>query len=126
VCCERSIARCCVSRISRPQWRNGLQVGLGLPETETEIVLASGSELPAGASVHYLVDDVLAAVDYLAARGCHILVAPFEIAIGRCAVVTDPFGNTLSLLDMTKGPLPHGLGRSTEQPPSMDMPNTNH
>jgi predicted enzyme related to lactoylglutathione lyase len=85
----------------RVHWRNGPQVGLGLPETDAEIVLESGAKLPVEASVHYLVDDVMTAVDYLAARGCRTLVAPFEIAIGRCAVVADPFGNTLGILDMT-------------------------
>lgn len=109
----------------RLQWRNGGQVGLGLPETDAEIVLESGAPLPTGASVHYLVDDVSTAVEHLAARGCSILVAPFEIAIGRCAVVTDPFGNTLGLLDMTKGPLPQGLGLSTEPVPPVDTPPTN-
>jgi predicted enzyme related to lactoylglutathione lyase len=106
----------------RLKWRNGLQVGLGLPETETEIVLESGPDMPAGASVHYLVDDVRAAVDYLVGRGCGVLVAPFEITIGCCAVVTDPFGNTLSLLDMTKGPLPQGLGLSSEPEPPLGTP----
>ena len=106
----------------RPRWRHGLQVGLGLPETDAEIVLERGSALPEEASVHYLVDDVRAAADYLEARGCSIRVAPFEIAIGRCAVVTDPFGNMLGLLDMTKGPLPPGLGLSTPQSPPRDTP----
>jgi len=32
-------------------------------------------------------------------------VPPFEIQIGRCVVVQDPFGNPLVLLDMSKGPL---------------------
>ena len=109
----------------RVKWRSGLQVGLGLPETDAEIVLESGSELPAGASVHYLVDDVRKAVEQLAARGCSIVVAPFEIAIGGCAVVTDPFGNTLSLLDMTKGPLPQELGLSGDLAPLLDTPNAN-
>ncbi len=31
--------------------------------------------------------------------------APFDIAIGRCAVVRDPFGNVLVVLDMSKGAL---------------------
>jgi predicted enzyme related to lactoylglutathione lyase len=92
----------------RLQWRNAGPVGLGLPETDAEIVLESEADLPAGASVHCLVGDVSATVDYLATRGCSVVVAPFEITIGHCAVVTDPFGNTLGLLDMTKGPLPQG------------------
>jgi hypothetical protein len=28
---------------------------------------------------------------------------PFSIPVGRAAVVADPFGNTLVLLDLTKG-----------------------
>ncbi len=100
-------------------------MGLGLPESDAEVVLESGPALPTGASVHYLVDDVNAAVTYLADRGCRILVAPFEIAIGRCAVVEDPFGNRLGLLDMTKGPLPQGLGLSSEQVQKTEEPNTN-
>jgi lactoylglutathione lyase len=106
----------------RVHWRNGPQVGLGLPETDAEIVLEGGAKLPVEASAHYLVDDVTTAVDYLAARGCRTLVAPFEIAIGRCAVVADPFGNTLGILDMTKGPLPQGVGLSPER--AKDTPNT--
>jgi catechol 2,3-dioxygenase-like lactoylglutathione lyase family enzyme len=32
----------------RPQWRNGPQVGLGMPETDAEIVLEGGPALPGG------------------------------------------------------------------------------
>jgi hypothetical protein len=35
-------------------------------------------------------------------------VAPFDVAIGTCAVIEDPFGTALCLLDMTKGPRPAG------------------
>jgi lactoylglutathione lyase len=60
------------------------------------------------------VDDVTSAVEQLAARGCTVVVAPLDIRIGKCAVVTDPFGNTVSILDMTKGPLPEGFGLAAE------------
>ena len=33
------------------------------------------------------------------------MVQPFDIQIGRCTVVEDPWGNRLVLLDMSKGPL---------------------
>jgi predicted enzyme related to lactoylglutathione lyase len=98
----------------RLHWRQALQAGLDLPETDAEIVLHSDPSIPPEASVHYLVDDVISAVHYLAAQGCTILVEPFEITIGRCAAVADPFGNTLHLLDMTKGPLPEGYGLTTK------------
>ena len=34
-----------------------------------------------------------------------MVVQPFPIEIGLCAVVADPQGNALELLDMSKGPL---------------------
>ena len=37
------------------------------------------------------------------AAGGKILVAPFDIPVGRRAVVADPFGNPLVLLDLSKG-----------------------
>jgi hypothetical protein len=33
-------------------------------------------------------------------------VEPFDIAIGRCAVVRDPFGNRHVIVDMSPSPLP--------------------
>jgi lactoylglutathione lyase len=98
----------------RLRWRTGSQTGLGMSETDAEIVLHTDQDIPREATVHYLVDNVTAAVEQLAAHGCTVLAAPFEIAIGRCAVVADPFGHTLHILDMTKGSLPEGFGLTTE------------
>ena len=84
-------------------WQDEHSVGMGMPETDAEIVLHDNADLPKEISVHYLVDDVLQAVDTLAKQGCITRAAPFDIAIGKCAVVEDPFGNTLALLDMTNG-----------------------
>ncbi len=44
-----------------------------------------------------------------AARGCQILVAPFDITIRKCAVIRDPFGTRLCILDTTKGLRPPNL-----------------
>jgi predicted enzyme related to lactoylglutathione lyase len=38
-----------------------------------------------------------------------VVVAPFEVRIGRCAVPVDPFGNSLNLIDMSKGPIEYNL-----------------
>jgi predicted enzyme related to lactoylglutathione lyase len=54
--------------------------------------------------VYYLVDGVVSTVRVLEQRGCHILNGPFEIPIGQGAVIADPFGTRLYILDMTKGP----------------------
>jgi len=89
----------------RVHWRRAHSVGLGMPETDAEIVLALGHEAPPEGQVHYLVDDVAAAAARLRERGCAVLVEPFDIEIGKCAVLADPFGVKLCILDMTKGPL---------------------
>ncbi len=84
-------------------WQDEHSVGMGMPETDAEIVLHDNADLPKEINVHYLVDDVVQAVDTLAKQGCIIRTPPFDVVIGKCAVVEDPFGNTLAILDMTKG-----------------------
>lgn len=78
-------------------------VGMGMSETDAEIVLHT-TDNPESVSVHYLVDDVRAAVDDLQWKGCLVREAPFDIAIGECAVIEDELGNIWAILDMSKGP----------------------
>ena len=87
----------------RPKWSGEEAVGLAFPETDAEIVLHRETTIPSSVEVHYLVDDVVVAVAHYAAQGCEILVAPFDITIGKCAVIRDPFGTRLCILDTTKG-----------------------
>jgi lactoylglutathione lyase len=90
----------------RALWRDGLSVGMGFPETDAEIVLHCNPDLPNPVDVHYLVDDVQEAVRLFREKGCQVLVEPFDIPIGKCAVIQDPFDTVLSILDITKGPRP--------------------
>jgi predicted enzyme related to lactoylglutathione lyase len=83
-------------------WRTATQVGLRLPESNTEIVLQTERPTP---EIDLLVDAVDAALATLVEAGASILVPPFDIRIGRCAVVVDPWGNRLTLLDQSKGVL---------------------
>ena len=87
----------------RPLWSDDSSVGLAMPDTDAEIVLHT-MDLPADRTVCYLVDDVATATDEYRRQGCAVPVPPFDITIGRCAVVTDPYGNSLCVLDMSKGP----------------------
>ncbi|HEX5504893.1 MAG TPA: VOC family protein [Thermomicrobiales bacterium] len=83
-------------------WRTATQAGLRLPDTDAELVIQT--ERPE-LEVDLLVasaDDAARAVE---AAGGSVVEPPFDIQIGRCAVVRDPFGNRLVLLDMSKGPL---------------------
>lgn len=93
----------------QPQWSGDDSIGLALPETDAEIVLHNDPDIPSAAEVHYLVDDVIEAVAHFALHGCQVLVAPFDITIGKCAVISDPFNTRLCILDMTKGSRPLNL-----------------
>lgn len=88
----------------KPIWREAESVGLVFPESDAEIVLHTDANLPSKLEVHYLVENVSEAVETLRQKGCEVQVEPFDIAIDKCAVIKDPFGTRLSILDMTKGP----------------------
>jgi predicted enzyme related to lactoylglutathione lyase len=81
-------------------WRTGTAAGLRMPDSDAEIVIQT--EQPE-LEVNLLVDSADAAASAFVAAGGKVLVQPFEIQIGRCVVVADPFGNRLVLLDLSKG-----------------------
>ena len=81
-------------------WQTAVAAGLRLPGSEAEIVL---SATHAGPQVDFLVDDVPAAVASLQSAGATLTFGPADIPVGRVAVLTDPFGNALSVLDLSKG-----------------------
>jgi catechol 2,3-dioxygenase-like lactoylglutathione lyase family enzyme len=83
-------------------WRTDTAAGLSMPETDTEIVLQS--ERPEF-EVDLLVDDADVAAQRFGSAGGRVLVPPFDIQIGRAAVVMDAWGNVLVLLDQSKGRL---------------------
>jgi predicted enzyme related to lactoylglutathione lyase len=93
----------------RPSWSGDDSIGLLFPETDTEIVLHNDPNIPSPVEVHYLVDDVVAVIDEYVAKGCEVLVAPFDITVGMCTVIKDPFGTRLCILDITKGLRPTNL-----------------
>jgi lactoylglutathione lyase len=93
----------------KPLWREGGSVGLALPESDTEIVLHNNSAIPHRVEVHYLVDNVVMAVKQHAENGCRVLTPPFDVLIGKCAVIQDPFDTTICLLDLTSGKRPSHL-----------------
>ena len=43
------------------------------------------------------------ATKFIEQAGGKVIVPPFDIQIGRCAVLEDPWGNPLVLLDTSKG-----------------------
>jgi hypothetical protein len=73
---------------------------LRLPESNAELVLQT--ERP-DAETDLAVHAVGDAVERFVAAGGRVIVDEFDIPIGRCSVVEDPWGNQLVLLDNSKG-----------------------
>jgi lactoylglutathione lyase len=81
-------------------WRTDEAVGLRMPDTNAEIVLHTEPKEP---EIDFKVDSADMAALRFAEAGGKVIVPPFDIQIGRCVVVEDPWGNELVLLDTTKG-----------------------
>lgn len=83
-------------------WRTEESAGLRLPNDESEIVLYTESR---GEEIDILVESADEAARSFESAGGEVVVQPFDIRIGRCVVVKDPWGNELVLLDNSKGRL---------------------
>jgi catechol 2,3-dioxygenase-like lactoylglutathione lyase family enzyme len=88
----------------REAWRDVGQVRLALPDTDAEVVLHTDHGDPSlgrgplpGRRRRCLRRAGRAA-------RCCVVVRSFDVAIGRCAVIEDPFGTPLCVLDMSSGP----------------------
>ena len=90
-------------------WSNTHSIALGMRDCDAEIVLHDDPQIPRECNVHYLVGDVKETAAKLSAAGCSVMVAPFEVRVGMCAVVRDPFENLLNLIDMSKGAVDCGV-----------------
>lgn len=80
-------------------WRTSEAVAFRLPETDAELVVHRHLE----PEIDLLVRDADRAYADLIAAGAKSLIPPFDIPIGRCAKIEDPFGNRLTILDQSKG-----------------------
>jgi predicted enzyme related to lactoylglutathione lyase len=83
-------------------WRTPTSAGLRIPGSDAEIVIHTEGGPP---EVDMLVESIEIAAQRFGEAGGRIINGPFDIAIGRCAVVADPWGNILVMLDMTNGKL---------------------
>ena len=79
-------------------WRSDSACGLSM-NGGTELVLST-EHAP---ETDLLVDSVGDVVDLLVSGGGAVVAGPLDIPVGRLAVVDDPFGNRLTLVDLSKG-----------------------
>lgn len=81
-------------------WRTDLAAGLQLSSDKSEIVLYTD---PQGLEIDFQVNNVEQAVDEFVNAGGQLVEGPFDIAIGKCVVVKDPWDNQYVILDASKG-----------------------
>ncbi|HET6821907.1 MAG TPA: VOC family protein [Anaerolineales bacterium] len=81
-------------------WRTETAAGLRLPESDAELVIQTEDQRQ---EVDFLVDSADKVAKLVEQAGGKVIVPPFDIQIGRCVVLEDPWGNPLVLLDMSKG-----------------------
>jgi catechol 2,3-dioxygenase-like lactoylglutathione lyase family enzyme len=81
-------------------WRTAEAAGLRLPESDAELVLHTEKR---PAETDLLVESAPAAAERFRAAGGAVVFGPFDIRVGRCVVVEDPWGNRLVLLDLSRG-----------------------
>ena len=80
-------------------WRTDKSCGLGMERGIAEVVLT----LEHNDMVDLKVHDVESELPRFLDAGGKIIYGPFDIDIGKCAVVPDPWDNQYCILDMTKG-----------------------
>jgi lactoylglutathione lyase len=83
-------------------WRTPTAAGLQMTDSPSEIVIQT--ERPE-LEVNLSTTSADAAARRLVKAGGTLIVPPFDIAIGRCVVAQDPWGNRLVMLDHTRGRL---------------------
>jgi predicted enzyme related to lactoylglutathione lyase len=81
-------------------WRTEHAAGLRMPDTDAELVLQTEDHVE---EIDFAVESVESAAIWITEAGGKIIVPPFDIQIGSCVVVQDPWENPLVLLDTSKG-----------------------
>jgi lactoylglutathione lyase len=95
-------------------WRSSTAAGLRLPGSNAELVLHTENR-PMEADL--AVESVPEALVRFTSAGGMVLRGPFEIPIGLCAVVSDPWNNVLVILDASRGALHVDESKYVIEPP---------
>ena len=82
-------------------WRDESMAGMLFPGNDSELVLHTDDSLP-NPNISFQVENVEEFVKEYREKGYRVLVEPFDIRCGRCAVLSDPYGNGIEVMDLTK------------------------
>jgi len=76
-------------------------VGFLFPGNNSELVIHTNSTL-SSPSYSFSVDDVVEFCERFREQGYAVLMEPFEVRCGMYAVLADPDGNRINIIDLTK------------------------
>ena len=82
------------------KWKTPTSAGLRFPNGGSELVLHTEKRPP---GTDLLVESVSDAVRRFEEAGGNLVYGPVEIPVGSFAIVADPWGNRLTVLDLSKG-----------------------
>lgn len=97
---EEGISYYCKSLGLRLIWKSETSAGLSMDEDITEVVVQNERR---GLEIDFKVDSVEEAINTIKEAGGQVVIGPFDIEIGKCAVIKDPWENQYVILDMSKG-----------------------
>src|SRR5690606_36458542 len=79
------------------RWRTDEAAAVGLGDSELVLHTRLDPE------TDLLVDSVEEAVEEIVRNGGSLILEPEDLPVGKVAIVTDPFGNKITLVDLSKG-----------------------
>ena len=84
-------------------WRDDehQMIGFIFPESDSEIVIHSNETIPSP-DFSFLVDNVEEFVREFKTKGYKVCKEPFDVRTGKFAVLSDPDGNMINIIDLTK------------------------
>jgi lactoylglutathione lyase len=81
-------------------WKMEHAIGFLMDDQKTEIVIQNfDHRVETDVKVRSVIDTVFRIKE----SGGKIIIEPFDIEIGKCEIIEDPFGNQMTILDSTKG-----------------------
>ncbi len=76
-------------------------IGFLFPESDSEIVLHSNTSL-SNPDINYQVENVEEFCQYIRKEGYEIELEPINVRCGKFAILKDPYGNRIPVIDLTK------------------------
>lgn len=76
-------------------------IGFVFEQSDSEIVIHTNHDIPKF-GYSYLVENVVSFCEEVKKRGYEVLLEPIEVRPGKYALIADPDGNKIPIIDLTK------------------------